>query len=62
VGGPVRTRLHGVIREQWYALAVALNNFTLNESRDESYWKWTTSKMFTVKSVYEHLTRHDNGP
>jgi hypothetical protein len=57
-----RTRLHGVIREQWYALTVAPNNFTLNESRYESYWKWTTSKMFTVKSVYEHLTIHDDGP
>jgi hypothetical protein len=57
-----KSRLHGVIREQWYALAVALNNFLLNESKDVSYWKWTTSKRFTVKYVYEHLTRHDNGP
>jgi hypothetical protein len=57
-----RTRLQGVIRDQWYAHAIALNNFPLNDSKDEAYWKWTTSKKFTVKSVYEHLTRHDNGP
>jgi hypothetical protein len=43
--------LKGVIREQWYALAIALNNFLLNESKVVSYWKWNTSKSFTVKTV-----------
>jgi hypothetical protein len=26
------------------------------------YWKWTPSKKFTVKSMYEHLTKDDCGP
>jgi hypothetical protein len=30
--------------------------------RDEVYWKWTPSKKFTVKSMYEHQTRDDCGP
>jgi hypothetical protein len=29
-----RTRLQGVVREQWYTLAVALNNFHSNENKD----------------------------
>jgi hypothetical protein len=45
-----------------FRLALALNNFHLNENKDVPCWKWTTSKRFTVKSVYEHLTRHDIGP
>jgi hypothetical protein len=39
-----------------------ISYFPLNDNKYVAYWKWTTSKRFTVKSVYEHLTRHDNGP
>jgi hypothetical protein len=57
-----KTRLQGVIRARWYDLAVKLNNFPMNDSEDVAYWKWTTSRCFTVKSVYEHLTRSDDSP
>jgi hypothetical protein len=57
-----KTILHGVIRAQWYDLAVRLNNFPINDSKDVAYWKWTTSRCFTIKSVYDHLTKNDDGP
>jgi hypothetical protein len=56
-----RTRLQGVFRAQWYDLAVRLNNFPLNGNVDMAYWKWMSSRRFTVKSVYEHLTIGDVG-
>jgi hypothetical protein len=51
-----------IIIEQWYDLAAKLNIVTLDENKDKVVWKWTTSKQFTVKSVYEKLTRDDDGP
>jgi hypothetical protein len=47
----VKIRLQGMIRAQWYELVDRLNNISLN---DVTIWKWTGSKKFTVKSVYEH--------
>jgi hypothetical protein len=47
---------------QWYVLATHLNNIHLNNERDRPIWKWTKSKKFSVKSVYEHLTKNENGP
>jgi hypothetical protein len=55
-----KTRLHELIKAQWHELAVKLNNFSISDSKDVTYWKWTTSKCFTVKSVYEYLTRSDD--
>jgi hypothetical protein len=43
-------------------LTVKLNNVHLNDERGEVYWRWTPSRKFTVKSVYEHLTNDDHGP
>jgi hypothetical protein len=57
-----RNRPQGFIRAQWYDLARRINNYHINEGKDVAYWKWTNSKSFTVKTVYEHLTRHDSGP
>jgi hypothetical protein len=54
-----KTRLQWMVRAQWYDLATKLNNVCLNDS---VFWKWTPSKTFTVKSVYEHLTKDDCGP
>jgi hypothetical protein len=34
----------------------------MNNERDEVYWKWTPSKKFTGKSMYEHLTQEYCGP
>jgi hypothetical protein len=55
-------RLPGVIRSQWYELAHKLNQVVLKENDDLSLWRWTASKQFWVKSVYEQLTKRDNGP
>jgi hypothetical protein len=48
----IRIRLQGLVREQWYHLATRLNRISLNEGNDQPIWKWTTSKRFTVKSVF----------
>jgi hypothetical protein len=55
-------RLHGILREQWYCLAADLNNVILNNDQDVSFWKWSPNKTFTIKFVYEHLSREDVGP
>jgi hypothetical protein len=34
---------------------------SLENDDDEAIWEWTPSKVYTVKSMYEHLTRDDNG-
>jgi hypothetical protein len=57
-----KIRLQGLIREQWYELTMKLNNVHLNDERGEVYWRWTPSRKFTVKFVYEHLTKDDCGP
>jgi hypothetical protein len=49
-------------RDQWYNLAQKLNEVVMNESMDAVVWKWAASKKITVKSVYDHLTKNDNGP
>jgi hypothetical protein len=57
-----KTRLQGLVREQWYGLASRLNKVNLNNESDKIYWKLSPSKMFTVKSVYDHLTKEEDGP
>jgi hypothetical protein len=57
-----KTRLQGLARDQWYNLAYRLNNVNLNEENDSIFWRWSPSKTFTVKSVYDHLTKDDDGP
>jgi hypothetical protein len=49
-----KRRLQGIVREQWYDLAVKLNNIVLNDEKDVPLCRWTASKKFTVKSVYDH--------
>jgi hypothetical protein len=51
-----------VLRAQWYSLAERLNNVTLSDENNQVLWKWSPSKVFGVKSVYEHLTQNGNGP
>jgi hypothetical protein len=57
-----KTRLQWLMRDQWYDLAAILNSVHLNDEKDSVYWKWTPSRSFTVKSVYEHLIKDDCGP
>jgi hypothetical protein len=55
-------RIHGLIRDQWYELAARLNEVDLNDDKDKVVWKWITIERFTVKSVYDQLTKTDSGP
>jgi hypothetical protein len=57
-----KIRLPPVIRDQWYILAQKLNEVVLNEEQDKVIWKWSATRKFTIKSLYSHLTRNDNGP
>jgi hypothetical protein len=50
-----------LVREQWYDLASKLNGVTLNDLRDSHVYKLSRNGKFSVKSVYMHLTRDDNG-
>lgn len=50
-----------MIHAQWYELAAKLNEVELSEDPDVVIWNWTKNKTFSVKSVYEHLTRDDRG-
>jgi hypothetical protein len=34
----------------------------LNTGKDEAIWKWIGNKKFSLKSVYEFLTRDEYGP
>jgi hypothetical protein len=33
-----------------------------SDENNQVLWKWSPSKVFGVKSVYEHLTQNGNGP
>jgi hypothetical protein len=57
-----KSKLHGILRDQWYHLAATLNTVILNGEQDKPFWKWTPSKSFRAKSVYEHLSRGNFGP
>jgi hypothetical protein len=57
-----KVRLPPMIRDQWYSLAQKLNDVSFNGDQDKVVWKWSASRKFTVKSVYNHLTKNGNGP
>jgi hypothetical protein len=43
-------------------LATHLNGIQLSNDRGMPIWKWSKNKQFTMRSVYDHLTRNGNGP
>jgi hypothetical protein len=51
----------GLARGHWYELAAMLNNVSLNDDNYLPLWKWTANKVFSVKSVYNHLTKNESG-
>jgi hypothetical protein len=57
-----RVRLHGLLRDQWYALAARLNAVPMNEEANVVIWKWSANKHFSVKSVYDHLSKDVSRP
>jgi hypothetical protein len=56
-----RLRLPLLIRDQWYHLARRMNNVSLSDNQDKVIWNWSHNKQYSVKSVYQHLTRDDDG-
>jgi hypothetical protein len=53
---PFKIILPPLIRDVWYEMARKLNRVVLNGSDDKPVWKWTSTKKFSVKSVYLELT------
>ncbi|TVU47444.1 hypothetical protein EJB05_07047, partial [Eragrostis curvula] len=53
--------LPNILHAQWYQLASKLNEHLLSTEVDRAKWLWTPSGKFTVRSMYDHLTRNDNG-
>jgi hypothetical protein len=51
-----------LIRDWWYDLVVQLNNVQMSDEKDVVIWKWISNKKISVKSIYERLTRNDEGP
>jgi hypothetical protein len=50
----------GLTTDQWYELAARLNNVSLNDEKDLPLWRWNANKIFSVKSVYNHLTKNES--
>jgi hypothetical protein len=53
--------LQGILRVQWYELAARLNLVSLDDKKDVPMWRWTSNRRFSVKSMYEHLTKDVRG-
>jgi hypothetical protein len=50
-----------ILRTQWYELTAKLNTISPNDVKDEVRWKWLNMKQFTVKLVYQQLTKDHCG-
>jgi len=42
--------------EEWMEIINATFSFNFKQQPDEISWKWGVKKIFTTKSVYDHLT------
>jgi hypothetical protein len=62
-GEPIcfRRWLHFELRAQWEKVWEAARNFQLDNSQDNIFWNLGKSGKFTVKSVYDGLTKDDSG-
>jgi hypothetical protein len=62
-GEPIcfRRWLHFELRAQWEKVWEAARNFQLDNSQDNIFWNLGKSRKFTVKSVYDGLTKDDSG-
>jgi hypothetical protein len=56
-----KVRLQGILGEQWYELASKLNGVVLNGERDKAEWIWTNNRKFSVKSIYNFLSKDECG-
>jgi hypothetical protein len=56
-----RVGLHGLLRDQRYALAARLNAMSMNEEPDVVIWKWYANKQFSIKYVYDHQSKDVSG-
>jgi hypothetical protein len=53
-----RVRLQSAVRDK---LASLLNRVALNDEKYTTIWRWSKTKKFTIKSVYEFLISDDSG-
>lgn len=56
-----RRRLPEILALQWADLKMDVFRHHRSDNPDKISWAWTRSGQFSVKSVYEHLTRDDSG-
>jgi hypothetical protein len=47
--------------EQWIDIVNKAFNFSFKNEEDGISWKWGGNGQYTTKSVYDHLTKDDNG-
>jgi hypothetical protein len=62
LGYPIQCQASPLIKDWRYDLAAQLNKVQRSDEKDVVIWKWASNKRFSVKSVYERLTRNDEGP
>ena len=55
-----RRWLPPLLFEQWINLLNKVYHHPFMNSKDIPIWKWNKSKMFSTKSVYEHLTKESS--
>ena len=55
-----RRWLPPLLFEQWINLLNKVYYHPFMNSKDIPIWKWNKSKMFSTKSVYEHLTKESS--
>lgn len=58
----IRITLPPMIRNLWDDLVIKWNNVHLVESKDEVKWSLTSNGKFSVRSLYDYMTKNDSGP
>jgi hypothetical protein len=56
-----RRWLHEDLQNQYRRLLDIVFRYSLNSDKDYARWDWEKSGIFSVKSTYKHLCRHDYG-
>jgi hypothetical protein len=57
-----RRRLHGNMANQWERILGIFNGLNLTYENDSIFWDLTSNKVFSTKSMYEHLEKELNDP
>jgi hypothetical protein len=57
-----RRWLHEDLQCQYRRLHDIVFRYDINSVKDHAFWDWDKSGVFSVKSTYKYLSRHDYGP